>query len=77
LQLEMPYDRDRHEENPNIGNEVTDVCEVCELDQAEAFRFDIGVPKRLNRSTGDSERDGYTNDPSDNKCYRCEDYFAE
>lgn len=77
LQLEMPDHWDRHEKNPDIGDEVRNVREVCECDHDQTLSSYVCVPVGRKGATGEEKGDGDANSPSNNKSCGRKDDFAE
>ena len=67
LQLKMPYNRDRHQKDPHIGNHVCNVGKVSELDKVETVSFDSHVPEGFDRPASQCQRNGDTNTPGDDE----------
>lgn len=73
----MPDDRYRHQENPDISDQVRDVGKVCECDELEAVSLHGNVPKCLYRSAYERQCHRYADSPRDDECGGREYDFAE
>jgi hypothetical protein len=63
LQLQVPYHRHWHKEDPDIGDQIRDVGKVRERDHGKAITLDFDVPVRIQWSAGKEQCDCYANAP--------------
>lgn len=63
LQLKVPYHGHRHQEDPDVRDQVRDVGEVGECDHGEALASDVCIPVRVERPTSQEQCDSDTNAP--------------
>lgn len=73
----MPDHRNWHQENPNVGDHVRDVCEIGEMDQVEAVAFDRRIPESFDGPASETQRDCYTDSPGDDEGCGCDYDLAE
>jgi hypothetical protein len=73
----VPNDRYRHQEDPDISNQIRYVGEVCERDEFKAFALHVRVPKCCYRSAYEGQCDCYSNSPCNDECSGREHELAE